>query len=99
MIIQVNNSNKKTHTNITTVSANGVNSDWTKYAWWSAAFILITGIVIFIRSLFKRSALLKAEKAKQDAALEKAKMAPEVIDPLKVSRDLMASGDFTNFYK
>jgi hypothetical protein len=80
------------------VPAKEIDSDWTKYAWGSGAFLLVAGTIIFIRRQVKKIAFLKAEKAKLAAALEKAKMAPEVIDPLKASRDLMASGDFTNFY-
>ena len=72
--------------------------DWTKYAWGSVAFLLIAGTIIFIRRQIKKNALLKAEIAKQTAALEKAKITSVVVDPLKVSRDLMNSGDFTNFY-
>jgi hypothetical protein len=96
--IQINNSKKKKHTNIVVVPAKEIDSDWTKYAWESGAFLLVAGTIIFIRRQVKKIAFLKAEKAKLAAALEKAKMAPEVIDPLKASRDLMASGDFTNFY-
>ncbi len=96
--IVVKNSKNKKHTNIAAVPANGTTEDWTKYAWGSAAFLLIAGTIIFIRIQIKKNALLKAEIARQAAALEKAKMVPAVVDPLKVSRDLMASGDFTNFY-
>jgi hypothetical protein len=96
--IQINNSKKKKHTNIAVVPAKEIASDWTKYAWGSGAFLLVAGTIIFIRRQVKKIAFLKAEKAKLAAALEKAKMAPEIIDPLKASRDLMASGDFTNFY-
>jgi hypothetical protein len=71
---------------------------WTKYVWGSTAFLLITATIIFIRRQIKKNALLKAENIKLAAALEKAKIAPAVVDPLKDSRDLITSGDFTNFY-
>jgi hypothetical protein len=96
--IQVNHSKKKKHINIATVPANEINTDWTKYVWGSAAFLLVSGTIIYIRRLIKKNTFLKEDKAKLAAALEKAKMAPAVIDPLKASRDLMDSGDFTNFY-
>lgn len=96
--IQVNNSKKKKHTNIATVPANRISIDWTEYAWWSAGFLLLAGTAIFVRRQLKKNAFIKAEKANQALAFEKAKHAPIVIDPLIESRDLMASGDYTKFY-
>jgi BatD DUF11 like domain len=96
--IQVNNSKNKKHTNIATVPAAGVVTDWTKYTWWAAAFLVLLIVFVFVLRLIKKNALLKAEKARLAAELEKAKNAPPVIDPFKVSREFLAAGDYTNFY-
>jgi BatD DUF11 like domain len=73
-------------------------SDWTKYALWGSAFLLLAGATFFIIRESKKDALLKVEKAKRLAELEKAKNVPEVIDPLNESRQLMQAGDFSKFY-
>ncbi|HLA60307.1 MAG TPA: BatD family protein, partial [Puia sp.] len=72
--------------------------EWTKYALWGSAFLLLAVATFFIIRESKKDALLKAEKAKQLAELEKAENVPEVIDPLNESRHLMQAGDFNKFY-
>jgi hypothetical protein len=72
--------------------------DWTRYALWGSAFLLLAGATFFIVRESKKDALLKVEKAKRLAELEKAKNVPEVIDPLNESRQLMQAGDFSKFY-
>jgi BatD DUF11 like domain len=96
--IQVNNSKKKKHTTIAAPPVNEITTDWIKYLWWSAAFLLLIIATIFVSRRIKRKSLIKAEKAKLAAALEKARNVPLVVDPLNESRELMASGDFTKFY-
>jgi hypothetical protein len=59
---------------------------------------LLTLATFFIIRESKKDALLKSEKAKQLAELEKAKSIPEEIDPLDESRQLMQAGDFSKFY-
>jgi BatD DUF11 like domain len=73
-------------------------SNWTRYALWGSAFLLLAGATFFIIRESKKDALLKVEKAKRLAELEKAKNVPEVIDPLNESRQLMQAGDFSKFY-
>ncbi len=72
--------------------------NWTKYVLWGSAFILLAVATFIIIRESKKDALLKAEKAKQLAELEKANNVPEVIDPLIESRQLMEAGDFGKFY-
>ena len=72
--------------------------EWTKYALWGSAFLLLAAATFFIMRESKKDALLKAEKAKQLAELAKAKNVPERIDPLNESRQLMQAGDFSKFY-
>ncbi len=96
--IQINNSKKKKQAIIATVPANGVVTDWTKYTWWAVAFLVLVVISVFVLGLVKKNALLKAEKARLAAELERAKKSPPVIDPFKISREYLASGDYTNFY-
>jgi hypothetical protein len=72
--------------------------DWTKYALWGSAFLLLAVATFFIMRESKKDALLRAEKAKQLAELEKAKNIPEPVDPLNESRQLMQAGDFGKFY-
>ena len=73
-------------------------ADWTKYALWGSAFLLLALATFIIIKESKKDALLKAEKAKQLAELEKAKHIPAVVDPLQESRQLMQAGDFSKFY-
>jgi hypothetical protein len=73
-------------------------AEWTTYALWGSAFLLLAVATIFIMREPKKDALLKAERAKKLAELEKAKNVPEVIDPLNESRQLMQAGDFSKFY-
>lgn len=73
-------------------------ADWTKYVLWGAAFLLLAVATFFIMRESKKDALLKAEKAKQLAELEKAKNVPIPVDPLNESRQLMQAGDFSKFY-
>jgi len=72
--------------------------EWTKYALWGSAFLLLAVATFFIIRESKKDALLRAEKAKQLAELEKAKNVPLVTDPLSESRQLMQAGDFSKFY-
>jgi hypothetical protein len=72
--------------------------EWTKYALWGSAFLLLAVATFFIIRESKKDALLRAEKAKQLAELEKAKNVPVVTDPLNESRQLMQAGDFSKFY-
>ena len=96
--IQVNQAKKKKHTNVPTIQAKTDNTDWKKYALWSVAFFLLVGATIFIYSQSKKDAALKAEKAKELAAFEKIKSTPELIDPLKESKEFMRAGNFGKFY-
>jgi hypothetical protein len=96
--IQVNQAKKKKHTNVVAVPASTTTTDWTKYAWWYVAFLLLAGTTVVLGRQIKKKAGKKAEKAKQIAALEKAKAAPIATDPLQDSRELMASGDYSKFY-
>jgi hypothetical protein len=73
-------------------------ADWTKYALWGSAFLLLALATFFIIRESKKDAQIKAEKARQLAELEKAKNVPQAIDPLNESRDLMQAGDFGKFY-
>ncbi|HEY2650156.1 MAG TPA: BatD family protein [Puia sp.] len=73
-------------------------TEWTKYALWGSAFLLLALATFFIIRESKKDALLKTEKAKQLAELEKAKNIPEEVDPLDESRQLMQAGDFSKFY-
>jgi len=73
-------------------------ADWTKYALWGSAFLLLALATFIIIKESKKDALLKAEKAKQQAELEKAKNIPAVVDPLQESRQMMQAGDFSKFY-
>ena len=75
-----------------------IQTDWTKYTWWSIACVLLFGATFIIIRQSKKDAALKAEKAKQLAALEKAKAVSAPADPLKESRELLISGDYNKFY-
>jgi hypothetical protein len=75
-----------------------IGPDWYKYGLWSVAFLLILAAAIFIFKQSKKDALLKAEKARELAALEKIKTAEIKPDPLQEARDLRASGDYGKFY-
>jgi hypothetical protein len=96
--LQVNQAKKKKITNTVTVPVNPIQPDWTKYGWWTVVFLLMAGAAIFIIRESKKDAILKSQKAKHVAAMEKAKLAPPAIDPLQESRELMASGDYSKFY-
>jgi oxygen tolerance protein BatD len=96
--IQVNHAMKKKQAKPLPVPVETVNRDWSKYAWWGAAFLLLGAAGLFIIRQSKKDAVLRAEKEKQAAELEKIKQAPPVIHPLQESRELMASGDFSRFY-
>jgi hypothetical protein len=94
----VNPSLKKKHPAPVTVPANNNQTDWAKYAWWPAAFLLLAIATIFIIRQSKKDAMIQAEKEKARAAMEKAKLAPLPVDPLLESRRLMEAGDFSRFY-
>jgi len=96
--IQVNQVKKKKHATPVIAAPIPVRTDWTKYALWSAAFLLLACAAIFIARQSKKDAILKAEKAKAIAELEKIKTAPVITDPLKESRELLDSGDYGRFY-
>jgi hypothetical protein len=72
--------------------------DWMKYTLWGSAFLLLALATFVILRESKKDALLKAQKAKQLAELEKKKNMPKVIDPLDEARLLMQAGDFGKFY-
>jgi BatD DUF11 like domain len=94
----VNASIKKKHAKPITAPEQTIQTDWSKYALWGSAFLLLAGGTFFIIRESKKDAILKAEKAKRLAELEKAKFVPVVIDPLDESRKLMYAGDFSKFY-
>jgi len=94
--LEAKKTKKKKQTNKIPVPV--IQTDWTKYAWWSIACLLLFGATIFIIRQSKKDAALKAEKAKQLAALEKAKSVSAPADPLKESRELLISGDYNKFY-
>jgi hypothetical protein len=96
--LQVNQAKKKKITNPVTVPVNPIQPDWTKYGWWAVVFLLMAGATIFIIRESRKDAFLKLQKAREAAAMEKAKLAPPAIDPLQESRELMASGDYSKFY-
>jgi hypothetical protein len=83
---------------VATAPAQSVRPDYTKYAGWAAAFLLLAGATIFIVRESKKDALIKLEKEKQAAALAAQQQAPRVVDPLQESRELMQAGDFGKFY-
>jgi BatD DUF11 like domain len=96
--ILVTQAKKKKHVNVATAPAQSVRPDYTKYAGWAAAFLLLAGATIFIVRESKKDALIKLEKEKQAAALAAQQQAPRVVDPLQESRELMQAGDFGKFY-
>jgi hypothetical protein len=96
LIVKASIKKKQVKPRETPVQTNQV--DWTKYALWGSAFLLLAIATFFILRESKKDALLKAEKARQLAELEKAKNIPEPVDPLNESRQLMQAGDFSKFY-
>jgi hypothetical protein len=94
--LQVNASKKKKQVKPLEPPLKTIQTDWTKYAWWSVAFLLLAVATIFIIRQSKKDAILKEENAK--AIREKAKVVPVVFDPLRESRELMDSGDYSKFY-
>jgi hypothetical protein len=94
----VNTTNKKKHPKPTMVPQQTVKTEWAKYALWGAVFLLLAGATLFIVRESKKDAMLKAEKAKQYAELEKIKTASPIVDPLQESRNLMFAGDYSKFY-
>ena len=96
--LRVNTSSKKKPPAITAIPVQETKTDWTKYAWWGAAFLLLAGTVIFIIRESKKDAFLKAEQAKALAALNEAKATPVRVDPLAESRGFMFAGDYSKFY-
>jgi len=93
---QANAARKKKNVKPVAIPAKTIGTEWTKYILWSAAFLMIAFATVFIYRQSKKEAILKAEKEK--AMREKMKPIPPVIDPLRESRELMASGDFSRFY-
>ena len=65
---------------------------------WIAAFAAIAILTVFIFKESKKDAALKAEKAKEAAALEKIAAASIKTDPLEESRAFRVSGDYGKFY-
>jgi len=96
LIVKASVRKKQTKPRETPVQTNQV--EWTKYALWGSAFILLALATFIILRESKKDALLKAEKAKQLAELEKAKNIPKPVDPLNESKQLMQAGDFSRFY-
>jgi hypothetical protein len=96
--VQVNQAKKKRPSIPVIVPENPVQTDWTKYIAWSAAFLLLACALIFIVRQSKKAAVLKAKKEAAIAELEKIKAAPAVLNPLATSRELMLSGDYGKFY-
>jgi hypothetical protein len=96
--VQVNHAIKKRPAKPVAAPVETVSRDWSKYAWWGFAFLLLAAAGLFIIRQSKKDAVLRAEKEKQAAELERQKQAPPVIHPLQESRELMASGDFSRFY-
>jgi BatD DUF11 like domain len=96
--LKVNASVKKKKVNPVTVPDQAIQTDWTKYALWFAAFLLLAGATFFIIRESRKDAELKAEKEKRQAELEKEKLVQVKIDPLDESRKLMYAGDFSKFY-
>jgi hypothetical protein len=96
--VQINLPKKKKHATPVIAPAAPVQTDWTKYAGWSVAFLLLAAAAIFIIRQSKKDAILKAEKAKQQMEIERQKATPPIADPLQESRQLMIAGDFGKFY-
>jgi hypothetical protein len=96
--ILVTRAKKKKRVNVVSAPPQTIHTDYTKYAWWSAAFLLLAGATIFIVRESKKDTLIKLEKEKQAAALAAQKAAPKIVDPLQESRELMNAGDFGKFY-
>jgi len=96
--IQVNQVKKIKNTAIAKAPAKTMDSDWTQYTFWAAAFLLLLLASVFIFRQSKKDALLKAEKAKEVAALEKMKSAEIKTDPLMEARGFRVSGDYGKFY-
>jgi BatD DUF11 like domain len=95
--IQVNRSLKKKHKQRVAEPASPPESDWTTYAIWSAAFLLLAVATFFIIRQSKKDAMIRAEREKA-ITLEKAKSIHVPADPLRESRTLFDSGDSPRFY-
>jgi hypothetical protein len=72
--------------------------NWIRYTLWSAAFLAILIVTLFIFKESRKDAALKEEKAKEIAALEKMAAAEVKTDPLQEARAFRLSGDFGKFY-
>jgi BatD DUF11 like domain len=96
--IQVNNSKKKKNAHSAPQPVKDINADWKIYTLLSVVFLFLLASAVFAGRQIKKNNLIKIEKAKLAAALEKAKSVPIETDPLNESRELMASGDYTKFY-
>ncbi len=72
--------------------------DWIRYALWSAAFLAILIVTMFIFKESRKDAALKEEKAREMAALEKIAAVEVKEDPLEEARAFRLSGDFGKFY-
>jgi hypothetical protein len=71
---------------------------WSRYIIWVAAFAGILVMTLFIFRESKKDAAVKAEKAREVAALEKMTAAVAKTDPLEESRVFRLSGDYGKFY-
>jgi hypothetical protein len=98
MHLQVNASARKKSARPQLTHMQPVHKDWTKYAGWGIAFLLLAVTTIFIIRESKKDAILRKEKALALAELEKAVVIPVVIDPLLESRNLVAAGEYSKFY-
>jgi hypothetical protein len=96
--IQVNNSKKKKTVSSIPKQVKEIATDWKIYVLISIAFLLLIVSTIFATRQIKKNKIIKVEKARLAAEMEKAKSAPLETDPLNESRELMASGDYTKFY-
>jgi hypothetical protein len=97
--IEVNHLAKKKNTPVVQPAPeHSRNPEWFRYLGWIAAFAAIAILTVFIFKESKKDAALKAEKAKEAAALEKIAAASIKTDPLEESRAFRVSGDYGKFY-
>jgi len=96
--IQVNRAKKKKRAPVPTIPPDSIHTDWTRYAGWSAALLLLAGsAIILYRQIKKKNAGKAAETQKPDA-LDELDATPEITDPLQESREYMAAADYGKFY-
>jgi BatD DUF11 like domain len=98
MQLKVNASARKKSVSPQLIHVQTAQTDWTTYAGWGAAFLLLAATTVFIIRESKKSAALRKEKARVLEELQKAVVIPVVTDPLQEARGLVAAGDYSKFY-